>query len=373
LIESALALASKLGYGLSVCDLLTKRGLVFVALNTADRAGEMEAALQAFEDALENSVAGEQAAHILMLRGLAYGERVIGDPAENSDRSIASLREGLKQLEESENDELRAMIQTNMAMALIRTNREPIAAAREAARLCRAALSVRSPQRNADDWAYTQINLGYALLRAAELQDGNHEDARIAFRDVLREAHSITDRSLLGSAHHALGRLELEAGSYSAEERALAYASGKLGELPDEAAAARAAREHLRAARSLLSNGTDPLRYATVLNDLSRALAKLDEDDEALAVAKDGLSLVTPYSAPVTCKALGWLVAAILAERKDWVGAASAYTAAVTAGQLTLTLGSTPERVLRTSGVLAICTVGPRTPSHEQAMLAVPP
>jgi tetratricopeptide (TPR) repeat protein len=136
-IEPAVVLAREIGYGLSVCDLLTKRGLLLVELNTADRAGEIEAALQAFEEALEVAVHGEQAARILMLRGLAYSERVNGDPAENTDRSIVSVRDGLRQLEGSENDGLRAMMQTNLAVAMIRRRHDRAAAARAAAELCR--------------------------------------------------------------------------------------------------------------------------------------------------------------------------------------------------------------------------------------------
>ncbi len=219
LIEPALWLAREIGYGLSVCDLLTKRGLLLVELSTADRAGEIEAALQAFEEALEVSLHGEQAARILMLRGLAYSERVNGDPAENTDRSIVSVQDGLRQLEGSGNDGLRAMMQTNLAVAMIRRRHDRAAAARAAAELCRQALTYRSPARDADEWAYSQINLGYALQTLAELGEVEPEDARTAYEEVLAHSDSIADGALLGSAHQALGRLELQAARNSPEER----------------------------------------------------------------------------------------------------------------------------------------------------------
>src|SRR5271166_731110 len=159
LIDDALPVAIEIGFGLSVCELLNRRGRLLCRLSTVRRAEELEEALESFEAALEVAVSGEQAARILMHRGLAYGERVKGDPSENIERAIASLRDGLGQLDGSEDRELRAMMQTNLAVGLIRRTRDRLAAARSAIELCREALSFRSPQRDADNWAYTQINL----------------------------------------------------------------------------------------------------------------------------------------------------------------------------------------------------------------------
>ena len=336
LVEQALPLASEIGYGLSVCDLLTKRGLLLVELSTEQRASEIDAALDAFEEALEVAVPGEQAARILMLRGLTYSERVNGDPADNTDRAIVSVRDGLTQLEGSENQELRAMMQTNLAVAMIRSGRDRVAAARAAANLCRQALTFRSLDRGPDDWAYSQINLGYALRTLAEEGDGSADEARTVYMEVLAHTDSITDKALLGSAHHALGRLELHAARHTPEEMIEAHAAGELDELHDNAAALRSAREHLQAARELTPKTPDHLHYARILDDLSNALDQLGQEDEALAFSQEALELVTPGSAPVVCKEVGWRVGALLSKRGEWDGAATAFAAALAGAELTL-------------------------------------
>jgi CHAT domain-containing protein/tetratricopeptide (TPR) repeat protein len=336
LIEQALKLANEIGYGLSVCDLLTKRGLLLVELNADQRASEVDAALIAFEEALEIAVPGEQAARILMLRGLAYSERVNGDPAENTDRAIVSVRDGLTQLEGSENQELRAMMQTNLAVAMIRSGRDRAGAARAAANLCRQALTYRSTERDPHDWAYSQINLGYALQTLAELGEGEPNEARTAYTEVLAHGDLITDTALLGSAHHALGRLELHAAHNTPEDIAQAHGTGELEELYDDTAALRSAREHLQAALDLTPKAPDPLRYARILDDLSNALDQLGQEDEALARAQEALELVTPGSAPVVSKDVGWRVGALLGKRGDWDSAATAFRAALAGAELTL-------------------------------------
>lgn len=83
-INGALRLATEIGYGVSVCELLHRRGWLLCRLNGPHRADELEEAIEALEAALEVAVAGEQAARILMSRGLAYGERVNGTPSRTS-------------------------------------------------------------------------------------------------------------------------------------------------------------------------------------------------------------------------------------------------------------------------------------------------
>ena len=107
-INGALRLATEIGYGVTVCELLHRCGWLLCRLNGPHRADELEEALEALEAALEVAVAGEQAARILMSRGLAYGERVKGDPQQNIDRAIDSLRDGLAQLKGYDDGEVSA-------------------------------------------------------------------------------------------------------------------------------------------------------------------------------------------------------------------------------------------------------------------------
>jgi tetratricopeptide (TPR) repeat protein len=355
LIEQSLPVAREIGYGLSVCDLLIKRGMVLVAMNTEQRAAEIDAALKAFEEALEVAVPGEQAARILMLRGLAYSERVNGDPAENADRAIVSVRDGLTQLEGSENRELRAMMQTNLAVAMIRSRHDRAAAGRAAANLCRQALTYRSPERDADDWAYSQINLGYALQILADEGEGEAEETRAVYMDVLAHADSITDKALLGSAHHALGRLELHVARNTPEQIVEAHAAGELDELYDNTSALHSASEHLQVSLELTPKAPDPLRYARILDDLSNALDQLGQEDEALAFSQDALELVTPSSAPVVCRDVGGRAGALLGKRGDWDDAAAVFRVALAGAEFMLNVRNDTaarEKEIRDAGNL---------------------
>ena len=338
MIDCALPIAIEIGFGLSVCELLHQRGRALTRLGTARRAEELEEALESFEAALEVAVPGEQAARILMHRGLAYGERVKGDPSQNIERAIVSLRDALAQLALSaeEDEELRAMMKTNLAVALVRSEGDRLVAAREAAELCREALEYRNPRRDANNWAYTQINLGYALQVVSELGDGDWKDASAAYEVVLDYRDAITDRALLGGAYHALGRHELSAASQSPERIIQADATGQLDELFDDTDALNSAREHLTAALALTPKDPDTLRYVRILDDLARALNRLDEDEDALVLSREGLALVNPQSAPVTCKNLAWRVGTILSKREDWLGAAIAFRSALEAAEITV-------------------------------------
>lgn len=190
-VDRALPVAVETGFGLGVCLLLDQRGVALLNSAGADRADELEGAIEAFRAALEIAVSGAQAAGLLMHLGLAFGERIHGDRADNIETAIAALRDALAELDGSpdEDDELRAMILTNVAVFLGRSEREDRAGvAREAVELCREALRVRSPERDADDWAYSQLNLGEALKDLSELGEGDASEARAAFQAVLDDA-----------------------------------------------------------------------------------------------------------------------------------------------------------------------------------------
>jgi len=336
LVERSLSEAGELGLGMTVCELLHRRGRLQCRLNTARRAEEIEEALGSYEAALEVAVGGEQAARILMHRGLAFAERVKGDPAENNDRAISSLEDALAQLDDTSDPELRAMMQTNLSVALVRGRHGSADGPRAAVELCRQALTHRTPGRDADNWAYTKINLGYALRALAELDDSPFDDARNAYLEVLAHRDKIGDRAVLGAAHHALGRLDLAAADHTASQMVAAHEDGRLNELYENTGVLTKAREHLQAALELTPAGTDPVGHVRILDDLTSALEQLGEDEQALALARQGLALITADGSPVTAKELAWRAAAILSRRGDWPAAAQAFTVALAAAEFTL-------------------------------------
>lgn len=354
-IDQALPLAQEIGYGLAVCTLLDRRGLLLCRLNTDRREEEIEQALFSFEAALEVAVPGEQAARVLMHRGLAYSERVHGDPDESAERALQSMRDAMTQLDGSEDLELCAAMKTNLAVTLIRIAGKQPSSAREAAALCREALEFRSPERNADNWAYSQINLGYALQTLVAHQEADVEEVRAVYEQVLAHERQITDSALLTTAHHGLGQLELERAKITPAQTVAAHGEGELDELYDTEPALLRAVEHLTAALELTSESPSGLRHTRILDDLSRALDQLGEDQRALPYAEQGLAQISPESAPALARSLAGRIGAIHAARADWDQAADAYAVALTAAEITLNarLGTTGrETELESAGNL---------------------
>ena len=353
LVDRALPIALEIGFGTAVCEMLNQRGLALYNLGTDNRADEIEGAIEAFVAALEVSVAGDQAASMLMHLGLAFGDRLRGDRADNVEHAISALRDALAQLEGSDNDELRAMVLTNLSAALGRGERgDRVEVLREAAARCREALTVRSLDRNADDWAYSQLNLGEALRDLAALGEADVDEARAAFEAVVHDASAIRDSTLVGAAHQMLGGMDVATTERGPQDYVDDHAAGTLEEL-DEEPALHAARAHFEAARDLIA--TDPIRRARVLHQLSGTLAALNEVDDAIEAAQEALTVLRPTTAPSDCKDAAWSLGWLLTQREDWEGAAEALRDAVEAAELAfharLDAGSR-EREARSSGNL---------------------
>ncbi len=336
LIDQALPIAQEIGYGLSVCHLLDRRGSLLCRVSTGAREQHIEDALLSLEAALEVAVAGEQAARILMHRGLAYTERVLGDPDENAARAVRSMRDALTQLDGSEDPELVAAAKTNLAVALIRRARAQPAGAHEAVTMCRQALEYRSPERHVGNWAYSQINLAYALQGLFAHQQGEIEEARAAYEQVLEHAERITDRALVGSAHHGLGRLGLQRARVTPAAIVAADQGGTLDELYETEPALRRAVEHLTVALELTPEASDGMRYTHILDDLSSALDQLGDSEQALEHAERGLARVTIESAPGLARSFAGRIGSIHAAAGEWRQAAEAYATALAGAEATL-------------------------------------
>lgn len=333
-VDRTLPRARAAGLGLAVCLMHSQRATAYVFRREGDRAENLDHAIADYAAASRLVVSAEQQAEVLMHAGVAYTERVNGDKAENIEQAIALLREALSELDSTSPPELGAIVRTNLATALLRREREDRSEAHaEAASLCRSALEYRSPQRNARDWAYSQINLGHALEHLAELGQADLDDPIRAYESVLAEADRINDEWLLGSAHHAIGRLERARAHPSAE--AHAEAAEQDVELEVDRGLLESARGHLAAAHALVGDAPDFLLRGRVAMDLSAVLSDLgDEGDETIATASEALSILRPTAAPFDCVKAGFRLGLMLADRGQWAESADAYRDAVEAAEL---------------------------------------
>ena len=357
-IDQALPVALESGFGMLVCVLLEQRGVALLNSTSVARAHDLDASIEAFQAALEVAVGGVQAAGILMHLGLAYGERIHGDRADNMEQAVELLRNALAELEDAGDEdgdpvELRAMVLTNLSVVLGRSEREDHAAvAREAVALCRDALRTRSIARDADDWAFSQLNLGEALRNLSEFETEGATNARDAFQAVVDNATEIRNPTLIGYAHHALGRLEYASTQRSPEDYIDEYEAGTINTASDSSPALQAARGHLQTACDLIS---DPILRARARVSLSYVLADLGDANGAIDAARAALKVLRPTTAPYGCKEAGWQLGALLAARDDWRGAAEALRDAVEAAELAFHArldSASREREARSSGNL---------------------
>jgi CHAT domain-containing protein len=331
LIEDAIPKASEAGLGMMVAHLQGQRGVAYLNRASLNRAQDLEYAIESLEEALELTTEPEEAADHLMHLAIVWSERIRGDRAENLERSVTLFRDAIRRLTPASPPDLHAMMRTNLAMALMRTERDDRnATLREAAELCRTALEYRSPERDAVNWAYTQLNLGEVLQELAELGEIDAAEAIQTYEEVIHHEQHLRDKWLVGAAHHSLGRYHISVARITAEEMADAD-DGDLENVLDNGQSLETARKHLVAARQLMRTCPDPVRRGRVLDDLSDVLADLEADEEAVEVAREALSTLRPTTAPRWCANVGGRLGDLLAKRGEWAEAAAAFSDAVDA------------------------------------------
>jgi hypothetical protein len=133
----------------------------------------------------------------------ALGMSVIGDRRRNLERCIAALREAMPLVDPAQDANTYASVCTNLAYALPnRSSEDPVADLLEARDLCDRALLARSPNVDAEQWAYTQINLGVILTSLWREGIGEGADAISALEEVLKYANEFARTDFIARTHH---------------------------------------------------------------------------------------------------------------------------------------------------------------------------
>ena len=300
---------------------------------TTDRAADVDAAIEAFEYALQHSVSGEQAAGVLDNLGSAHAQRPRGDRGENVEHAIAAQRQGLAELEPDSSPEAVAIAQTNLAATMLtREHGDRAENLKEAIELCRAALTYRSPARNGVDWAYTQLNLAGALGDLATVMGDDNTAAIAAFEQVVMHRDQVDEPWLVGEAFASIGRLLLGDTEPDAE-RQLAAQGEELHDLLDNDQPLERARECLEEARQLVPGAADPTLEGRLLRDLSAVYHALDRPADAISAAEHAVDVLTAVAAPREVVGVASRLGDLKADDADWMGAARAYAHAVRAAE----------------------------------------
>jgi CHAT domain-containing protein/tetratricopeptide (TPR) repeat protein len=331
--DAALPLAAGFGLGAVVLALHELRGRALLR-RAGDRGANVDAAIDAFEQALQHSISGDQAAGLFDNLGAVHAQRPGGDRGENLENAIAAQRQGLAELDPDSSPEAVAIAQTNLAATLLtREHGDRAENLREAIELCRAALTYRSPSRDGVDWAYTQLNLAGALDNLATVTGADNSAALAAFKRVIEHRDHVAEPWLVGAAFASIGRLHLHDAQPGAERQLAAWEHDALDDLLDNGERLERARDCLEQARRLVAGAADPTLEGRLLRDLAAVYDGLGRSVEAIAVAERAVALLSVVGAPRDVVGVAFLLGSLHADRGDWPAATGAYAQAVRAAE----------------------------------------
>jgi CHAT domain-containing protein/tetratricopeptide (TPR) repeat protein len=331
--EEAFAHAERFGLGLLAASLHEVMSLALIETAAGDRASNVDAAIERADAALPFAIDEKHYAQLTTNLALMFTARKNGDPAENVELAIAGLRTALEAADESQPSDLVANIQTNLAHNLdLRHRGDRSANLAEARDLCLRALEWRSPERNAVDWAYTEINLGSIYDHLAELGEDEVSKAEASLRRVIDEAERVATPALVGHAHASLGAvLRRRAEVLARREREVIGP----GELPPpsetESALLAEAKRNLDSALALLDPDAQRETCGRALQDLGAVLEANGDVDGAIDASRRALSALAPDLMPTYLQRAGWRIGRLSAHRGDWESAAEGFMSAVDA------------------------------------------
>ena len=348
IIEGALPRAKEAGLGILYCLLQLQKAKSLLAMETGDRAENLEIAIACAEEALKLQPGPEAEADAGMTLGLIWMERLRGDPRENVEVAIGVMGKALGIAEETGDRNLVAIIENNLANAFDhREEGERVENLLAARRACESALKWRSPDRDVVDWAHTQLTLGVVMEHLAEHGRAAYEQVEAVLAEIPAQQERGLPNWIVGRAHAAIGGLlRRRAESLTSIDRLSERIDEHEGEGPPEEGwitaddQAQAVELYKRAAQrferalNLADDDARPFDYARLCRDLAAVLDELGEPEAALDAALDGLKGVGPESAPRLCRALGSTAGSLLAAASRWDEATAAYSQALEAGEL---------------------------------------
>jgi CHAT domain-containing protein len=294
--------------------------LALLGQPSANRADQIEEAVRLLTRAVDRS-GDDRVVRALRLSHLAvaYEQRPKGDRRDNTENAVTLLRDAIREVGTADPDML-AGLETNLAFALTRREvDDPIDDLIAAYDLCKSALTWRTPERNANDWAYTQVNLGAILERLADHGRARRGDARAAYTSVSPYVSQIEHR-VAATAVTNIARLDRI-------ER-------------DRVVPGWKRRRRLRASRNRLADqletltGAGPVARGRALSELAQIDLDLSDRAAAITHLEEATRMLRPEISPSDSTSVNAALASLLAENGEWTRAAPAYVDAVTASDL---------------------------------------
>jgi CHAT domain-containing protein/tetratricopeptide (TPR) repeat protein len=332
-IDEALPLAISAGLGLTVSGMEEIKGQALFRSQHPERAQRVEASIDCFNRALPLAPDSNRRAGVLMHLGLALGERVLGDHADNLEASVEAIQAALAELTDSSPPALWAIVRTNLAWALLRRERgDPSADLLRAERLCLEALEYRSPQVDPVDWAHTQLNLGEIRARLLPIGLGRLEQVEETYGAVI-DAAPLLDARLVATAEWMVGRTQRSHAHRTPQQIVDLHEQGGEIEMVD-AALLSSAYDHLKEAARLSPAEPHLPNRGRILSEFSAAAQDRGLDEEAIHVARQAFDLLTPETDLRGCVSVGFRLGSLLSQRGDFDEAAPVFRTAVHAADL---------------------------------------
>lgn len=326
-------------YGLALFRAVLHEESANAYLETAygDLARNIERSLEHGAEAMKFAVDDEHFAKLSANQGVRLLARKSGDPAQNLEDANALLREAKRRLARAGLSETLSRTQTNLAFNVqMRQRGDRVENLRESVSLCEEALRFRSLERDAANWAYTQLNLASAYDDLTEMGEAELALAIDPLEKVIAEAARVNEAKLIGHAHGSLGGVHRRAAERLArEERAT------IGPEPGPSPSAaeqhhlREGREHLETALGILDPHAQREIYGRTLADLGTVLKESGDEEAAIERLREALVVLEGNVRPQSVQSAGWSLGDLLTRREDWSGAAGAFSAAVAAYDLT--------------------------------------
>ena len=312
----------------------------FLTLTEGDRANNLDEAIAGYERSLRLTADPEEAARTQMHMAIAMAQRTRDDPAENLERALELLSGALEILPGGAPDQIRTTIQTNLASLLIRRERgNKVDNLKRAVNVCKEVLRHRSLEREPSDWAYIQLNYAPALEQLADHGEVDRSEAIAAYGEVIAAAGLIDDQQL-ANAHFQLGRTLRREANFDPEDLVEDWNPDEHDEAAEAAEAEKNrdlledAREHLKQALELHDASRDPLSAGWIGVEYAHVLGMLEDDEAAIEVARNALSLLPPNSDPREARRVAQQLGNLHALAEEWDQAAAAFRIAVEAAEL---------------------------------------
>ena len=308
--EPAFAEALEGGLGPLMAEFSAWLAEAYRRRNATEPEDDLERAVGHLDRAVALTPPGARRSSMQMNLAALVADRHQQDPAENAEAATRLLEEALDGLGPEET-ELRSQIETNLGYGLTRRQRgRRVENLRRAHALLVDSLAVRSLERNAEDWAYTKINLAAVEADLSVFGEGNLTEAKAHLQEVIDAADQVDAPRLIGQAHGSLGSIEAEAAA------ALARANDREvigpGQPPppgaDELPVLDAARANLNDALELLDPVEDRDDVGRALNNLGRVAELHNDDDGAIAFYRRALEFLRPVVRPQLSLAARWTV-----------------------------------------------------------------